>query len=141
MKRLLTVLAMASVFAAAPAVADYDSCMKYCTPEHGFDHCNPICAGGEQKADGKENKADRESAGNFGPCNDNGDKADAIFKYAEQYHGELPSFVTYGEVDPNNPNEWAVKIFFHKYICKGIFTFTDNCDLFPDYQCKTDWDE
>ena len=139
MKRLLTVLAVASIFAAAPAVADYDSCMKYCIPEHGFDHCNPICAGGERKHDGKENKADRESAGNFGPCKTSDDKIDEIIIYIDQHHGSayLDAY-TYDD----HPNEIGVEFDLYedeklKLTCKGTITVTASCDLIPDYQCES----
>ncbi len=135
MKRLLTVLAMASIFAAAPAVADYDSCMKYCIPEHGFDHCNPICAGGEKKADGEENNVNRESANNFGPCKTGGEKKDAIFAYLEKHYGASLVLMYTSDDHPNN-----IVIDFdldEETNCTGTFTVTANCDLLPNYQCES----
>lgn len=144
MKRLLTVFAMTSTFAVAtPAVADYDSCMKYCIPEHGFKHCHPICAGGENKtnkveskANGDSNKVNRESAGNFRACNTQDDKVKAILVYVKNYHG--PALVMTFPND-NNPNEFMVEAYptDPDRNCKGTITFTANCDLLADVQCES----
>ena len=144
MKRLLTVLAMASTFAAAtPAVADYDSCMKYCIPEHGFKHCHPICAGGENRANKVEdkvnresNKSNKESAGNFGSCNKTTDnKVNAILFYLENHHG--PVFLMTYPTD--NPDEFEVDFIPYdpETNCTGTITFTADCDVLPDYQCES----
>lgn len=55
MKKLLAMLAIAPIFTATPAVADYSACIKFCKEDHNFAYCHKICnvgaIGGERKSD------------------------------------------------------------------------------------------
>ena len=62
MRHAAAALGIASMFAAAPAVADYKTCMELCMKEDGFSHCHAICSGipttGEMSTTGDNGRAD-----------------------------------------------------------------------------------
>ena len=43
MKRLFATPSIALMLIAAPAAADYGTCMKFCKEEYDFAHCHKIC--------------------------------------------------------------------------------------------------
>ena len=43
MKRLFATPSIALILIAAPAAADYSTCMKFCKEEYDFAHCHKIC--------------------------------------------------------------------------------------------------
>lgn len=140
--KIILTLACAVTFSAPPALADYESCMKFCVAEHSFTHCNLQCglAGGGRNTDGKEPAASVEHCGTS-----EDDKVDAVYAYLQEQHGKAIVLEAY---PTDNSNVFKLDFDYMRDAivgkglewvnCLGTVTFNENCDFQPEYQCDED---
>ena len=129
-------IAAAALAVAAPAIADYESCMKFCITEHSFSQCNLQCglAGGRKKGDGEEGKGDEINV-RLESCDAANNRLDAIFQVIEEHFG--PSALLYSPLEEN-----ILEVEFYPFedehrSCTAIATFSYNCDLSFVYECES----
>lgn len=132
-QRLAAVAIALFALGPASAFADYDSCMKWCTKEHSFSHCNLLCglAGGGKKADDKATgtvpKPDK-------PCGlTQEEQVDLIFVFLEEHYG--PSFLIANADENDLPTSFKLKFFPYypkKRECKGEVKISTDCSTITD---------
>lgn len=132
-QRLTAVTIVFHLLGPLTAFADYDGCMKWCTKEHSFSHCNLQCglAGGGRKADDKANGTAPKSDE---PCIDlsHDEQADLIAWFVKEHYG--PAFSMIYQSD-DHQSQYRVR-FFPSYPeereCEGEIKILTDCSTITD---------
>lgn len=147
MARFLAAFAVASTLAAAPALADYKTCMTHCMTEYDFDHCHAICttvrANPPAPATSSPDriKSDQSTAKTAGPasarvCQTLDEKMDAIdASVAEQYGS--PGLVGLS-IFANNDGSFDIFFYPLNKACEGAITVDNECRIEGSIECEPD---
>lgn len=133
----IRVLASVGVLAtiAAPALADYQTCMTHCMTQHDFDHCHPICTDYSDRTDD-------------GPHAVAKPVETCLLTDAEQYrlidNFFYDNYEVYGTINPSDDDRTVFEVEFQPpdEECRGVVRLTSDCEVvrYEKFHCEwTGW--
>lgn len=122
--------ALAGALAAAPALADYKTCMGHCMTQHDFDHCHAICAenfaGGSRPAPSSTTTEPPPIKAE--DCSTIDLKLDAIERFIQEHYGNA-AFASSGIFFLDEEDPFEVYFGPEGQSCEGSIRVDDDCRI------------